>query len=330
MLDLKDLRLITAIAQAGTLARAARSLGIGQPNVTRALAAIEANLRAPLFDRNRRGVLPTDTCRAVLAEAGQILERMEHLNSQLGAVRGGQTEDLVVAAGAYVAEALGAGAAARMIELFPNTRLRFAMANWAEVPMLVRERKAGLGILNIGDLGDAHDLVVERLRPQPGIFVVRAGHPLLQVPRLSLADILAWPLIFPTRAPSLVQGPMASARAEAMASGRAHGAFPGMVVESPHFGLLVVRGSDAVSPVPHMLAARAIAAGGVQVLPFHQPWMYLDWGIIRLRGRGLAEPEEAFMDLLRDAHRAAEERASGFFAEQGISLTPPGLSTVPP
>jgi hypothetical protein len=46
------------------------------------------------------------------------------------------------------------------------------------VPLLVRERKAGLGVLNIGDLGDAADLEVERLRPQPGIFVARAGHPL--------------------------------------------------------------------------------------------------------------------------------------------------------
>ncbi len=323
MLDVQDLRLITAIAQAGSLARAARSLGMGQPNLTRALAAIEADLRAPLFERDRRGVLPTDVCRAVLAEAEAILQRIERLNGQIGAIRGGQTAELVIAAGPYIAETLGVVAAARMIGLFPDNRLKFHTANWAEVPLLVRERKAGLGVLNIGDLGDATDLEVEGLRPQPGIFVARAGHPLAAMRPLSLADILAWPLIFPGRAPRQIQGAMAAAREAAVATGRAHGAFPAMIMENPHTGLMVVRQSDAVSPVPHMLAAEAIAAGGLVALPMHEPWMHAHWGIIRLRGRRLSEPEDAFLDLLRDADRAAEQAATVFFAELGLAVAAP-------
>lgn len=323
MLDVQDLRLITTIAQAGSLARAARILGMGQPNLTRALAAIESDLRARLFERDRRGVLPTDICRAVLAEAEPILQRIERLNRQIGAIRGGQTEDLVVAAGPYVAESLGVVAAARMIGLFPRTRLKFTTANWAEVPLLVRERKAGLGVLHIGDLGDAPEFEIERLRPQPGVFVAREGHPLSLGGPLSLADILAWPLIFLGRAPRQLHGPMAAAREAAVLAGQAHAAFPAMIVENPHIGLMVVRQSDAVSPVPHMLAAEAIAAGGLLGLPFHQPWMHVDWGIIRLRGRRLAEPEEAFLDLLRDADRAGEMAAPGFFAGLGVPIARP-------
>jgi DNA-binding transcriptional LysR family regulator len=116
---------------------------------------------------------------------------------------------------------------------------------------------------------------------------------------------------------------MAAAREKAVAVGMAHGAFPAMIVENPHIGLQVVRHSDAVSPVPYTLAANAIAMGGVTALPFHQPWMHAEWGTIRLRGRRLAEPEEAFLDLLRDADRAAEQAATGFFAALGLVMAIP-------
>ena len=88
MLEVRDLVLVRAIAEHGSLARAARVLAVGQPALTRSLAGLEARLRGPLFERNRRGVVPTDLCRALLAEAGEILERLARLDRHLSEVRG--------------------------------------------------------------------------------------------------------------------------------------------------------------------------------------------------------------------------------------------------
>ncbi len=323
MLDIQHLRLITTIAEAGNLARAARALGMGQPNLTRALAAIETNLRAPLFERDRRGVLPTDMCRAVLAEAEPILRRIDRLNGQLGAIRGGQDEELVIAAGPYVAECLGLAAMAWMVALHPAVRLRLATANWAEVPRIVREREAALGVVSIADLGEPPDLLVERLRPHPGIFLMRPGHPLAALPRPGMIDLMAWPIICPGRVPHLHQGPMATARAAAVASGRAHKAYPAVVVEQPHLALRLVAQSDAITIASHLVAAQAIASGQLVAVPLHEPWMRGEWGIIRLRGHRSSEAEDVFLHHLREADRAGEQAAPGFFAAIGVALSLP-------
>jgi molybdate transport repressor ModE-like protein len=59
MIEIKEIRLIEAIAEHGSLARTARALGMSQPNLTRALAAMEAKLGGPLFERHRHGVIAT-------------------------------------------------------------------------------------------------------------------------------------------------------------------------------------------------------------------------------------------------------------------------------
>ncbi|MEC4771409.1 LysR family transcriptional regulator [Burkholderia cenocepacia] len=58
-LSWNDLRLVLAVAQAGSLAGAARRLGISHATVFRRLTAIEAELGVKLFERTRAGYAPT-------------------------------------------------------------------------------------------------------------------------------------------------------------------------------------------------------------------------------------------------------------------------------
>src|SRR5512139_1896262 len=71
MFEVRDLRMVRAIHEHGSLVRAARVLGIAQPALTRQLAALEARLRGPLFERSPRGVTTTDLGRAVLTDASE-------------------------------------------------------------------------------------------------------------------------------------------------------------------------------------------------------------------------------------------------------------------
>ncbi len=53
------LRTFLAVLEHGSLSRAAAALGLTQPTAGRHVAALEANLSAPLFTRSRHGLLPT-------------------------------------------------------------------------------------------------------------------------------------------------------------------------------------------------------------------------------------------------------------------------------
>ena len=99
MLEVRELRLVRAVAENRSLVAAARALGVSQPALTRSLAALEAKLRGQVFERSRKGVIPTNLGRALLAEAADILARLERLDSTMAEVRGGQLRELRIVAG---------------------------------------------------------------------------------------------------------------------------------------------------------------------------------------------------------------------------------------
>jgi DNA-binding transcriptional LysR family regulator len=319
MLEVRELQLVQAIQEHGSLVRAARVLGMGQPALTRALAALEAKVKGPLFERSPKGVIATDLGRAILSEAGDILGRLARLDRYAAEARGDQARDLVVIAGGYVGESVVLAAAMRMPALFPRIRLRIIQSNWADVPRAVLEREAALGFLDLrGFQGDA-GLEVEALRPQPAVFVVRPGHPLAGREAVDLAAILGFPFAFIGRVPQQVQAPLAAAREAARAAGALHPAFPALVHESPTVLLRLVAGSDAVMGATMAIAGPALERGELVALPWRAPWASVHPGVIRLRGgRALPEAEQAFLDLVRSADIEIEREALDACARLGL------------
>jgi len=63
---LRDLHVLLAVAQSGSVSRAAEFLAISHPVVSRAISDLEHTLGVRLFDRTRRGVEPTMYGRAFL------------------------------------------------------------------------------------------------------------------------------------------------------------------------------------------------------------------------------------------------------------------------
>ena len=318
MLEARELHLVRVIAEHRTLVQAARVLGVGQPALTRSLAALETKLRGRLFERSRQGVVPTNLGRTVLAEAADILERLERLDRAMSEVRGGQLRELRIVCGNYVGETIGLRAVARMVPLFPTTRLRILSGDWVEVPRALQAREAAIGLLDLRGHAPDPGLEIERLRPHPGVFVVRRDHPLTKLEKLDLAAILAFPLIMIGRVPQEVQGPMAAAREAARAAGAAHPAFPAIIQDSPTVAVGLLRHCDAVVPLTPGIAGEALREGRVVALPWREPWMALHPGIMRLRGRPPGEAEQAYLDLLRDTDRAMERENLAWMAELGL------------
>jgi DNA-binding transcriptional LysR family regulator len=99
-LKLHDLHVLTTVTQSGSMAEAARQLNTSQPAVSRSIAELEKTLGVRLFDRNRRGIEPTDYGRALLGcslavfdEIRQGMRKIEFLiNPTAGEIRIGGNE----------------------------------------------------------------------------------------------------------------------------------------------------------------------------------------------------------------------------------------------
>lgn len=97
---LRDLHILLAVWQSGTMGRAATALSVSQPVVSKAIAEMEAALGARLFDRTAQGVVPTtygqamiECSRAVFDELQQGVKAVEFLaDPTAGDLRIGCTE----------------------------------------------------------------------------------------------------------------------------------------------------------------------------------------------------------------------------------------------
>ena len=58
-LKLRDLDVLSAVVEMGSMGKAARRLNISQPAVSKAVVELEDALGVKLVDRSRRGVMPT-------------------------------------------------------------------------------------------------------------------------------------------------------------------------------------------------------------------------------------------------------------------------------
>lgn len=83
MIELEQLRQLTAFAEYGTLSRAAEALHISQPSLSRTMQALEAELQATLFTRQKNRIVLNDTGRVAVEEARLVLAAAEQLTERV-------------------------------------------------------------------------------------------------------------------------------------------------------------------------------------------------------------------------------------------------------
>lgn len=103
------LRLLAAADELGSLGAAARATGMAQPNVSRAIAALEDTLGAPLLDRSPRGSTATALGKSVIAAAAPLFDAAATFRRDVTSLLADDSAPLRVSASMTVAEHLMPG-----------------------------------------------------------------------------------------------------------------------------------------------------------------------------------------------------------------------------
>ena len=96
-MELRHLRYFVAVARAQNFTRAAESLNMAQPPLTRQIQDFEAELGLQLIRRGTRPVQLTEAGRVLFEQAVQILERTDELRLMADRLRQAQSRDVVMA-----------------------------------------------------------------------------------------------------------------------------------------------------------------------------------------------------------------------------------------
>ena len=79
MIELEQLRQLVAFAECGTLSRAAEELHISQPSLSRTMQALEEELQAALFTRQKNRIVLNEVGQVAVEQARQVLAAAEEL-----------------------------------------------------------------------------------------------------------------------------------------------------------------------------------------------------------------------------------------------------------
>lgn len=119
-LDWGDLRYALAIGHGGSLAAAARRLGVNHTTVLRRLDALEQQLGARLFERLRSGYVPTEAGQLVLEQARRMADQADEIERRVLGRDREQTGQLRVTTAFVVMEHLLPGPLASFARQHPG------------------------------------------------------------------------------------------------------------------------------------------------------------------------------------------------------------------
>lgn len=153
-----DLRVLLAVHRAGSLARAAESLGVDAATVSRRLSALEAALGTILFKRAKAGMTATDAGTAVVQRAGEIEQKMMLLQEDVAATAS-PTGTVRLLGGVWTMARFAAIAAPHLARHHPGIALRIvpcrppgevgggvpSLSVWFEAPLRENEFSIALG-----------------------------------------------------------------------------------------------------------------------------------------------------------------------------------------
>ena len=286
--NLRSLRYFLAVAEYGSITRAALHLHITQPSLTQHLKHLEDHFGLALVMRHGRGI--------VLTEAGLMLrQRAEHLVDQIDGLQSELEYSTPLPRGILSvgmpmswSELITYPVIARFRELHPNVRIKLVVNSSEALAEAMTGNEIQFGILTeIDDLSqfDSAPLVADAL-----FLVGPASADLEKRMTTTLASLVEYPMILPLNSAVGLGRINRSLAASGLTLKR--------VIEAPstHILSLVARGAgySAISAVALPLADAASPYSAVEIAGMSMTWM-----IATPRKRPRTAAVAAFESILR-------------------------------
>ena len=191
---LRHLHTFVAVAQQGTLGRAAETLNLSQPALSKTLNELEQRTGTRLFERGRLGAQLTLVGEQFLTHAVKVLDALNSAGQALNRKEGLNND--IVRIGALPTAALGIlpTVIGQFHKQQKDITLQVATMNNT---MLLAGLKSGEIDIGIGRMSDPElmsGLHYELLFLESLKLVVRPGHPLLQE-TVTLSRVMEWPVV---------------------------------------------------------------------------------------------------------------------------------------
>jgi len=293
-IKLRDLHVLIAVVQSGSMTKAAAGLAISVPVVSKAISDLEHTLRVRLLDRRAQGIEPTPYGRALLDsglaafdELRQGVKNIEFLSDpRVGEVRIGCPVTMATGFASVVID--------RFVQKYPQIAVHLVAAESAATYRALEERKVDLAIVGMySPLNDAH-LRAEVLFHET--FAIAAGHKSKWAKRrnMKLADLIGERWVLPPADTLFGSVVIEAFRAADLELPRAS-----VITSSVPARERLVATGRFLTVLPSSMLRFNAKNLAVKVLPIDLPTTRRPIGIITLKNRSLSPVAELFITCAR-------------------------------
>lgn len=195
-MNVAQLRALIAVADSGSITRAAERIGLSQSGASQAVSSLEEALGARLLMRGRRGVSLTATGESVVLRARDVLAGLDAIREIANAGRGLEKGRLRLASFPSVFGTLLPPLLRRFHTRYPGIEVAALEASDEEVATWLATGTVDIGIVMNPAPGDGATM----LGRDEWVAVVPAGHSLARRPNgsVSLEELTAQPFVLAT------------------------------------------------------------------------------------------------------------------------------------
>ena len=294
-MDLRKAQYFFAVFEHRNLSKAAHSLRVSQPTLTRQVQALEDEFQMALFIRHGRGVQPTEAAKRLHEGLVGLERRMRALKHDIASASAEPKGEIAFGIPPSPRVLFGVSLIRRFVEICPRVSVRVAEETSGELRDLVASGILDLAITNFHE--PMRDITAEPLGREQMYLVGPPSAKLSVRSEIELETIADLPLVLTTRPNSL--------RLTVEAALSRHGKKPQVRVEANALPMMtdLVCAGLGYTVLPLCGIRNALRDKSVSASPI--AGFHLTWLMAKTKSRSLGLGVERFCDLL---HLVAQEQ----------------------
>lgn len=193
-MTLTQLRHMNELAKTGSFIKSSENLFVTQPALSRSIKSLEDELGAKLFDRQGRHTTLTAFGEEILRRSEVLLDLAKDIKETHRNFKNGLSGQIRIGMGSGPGALVMTKLLQHIAIHYPHLHIEVARGKTGMLIESLRARKLDALIINARSMKPSQDLKMEIIYETPGAFMVRKGHPLLKLKKVTIDDIRKYPI----------------------------------------------------------------------------------------------------------------------------------------
>jgi LysR family transcriptional regulator, hydrogen peroxide-inducible genes activator len=186
-MEVNQLRYFVAVAKTGSFSKAAAMCYVSQPALSEQIQKLEHEVGKPLFNRNRRKIIPTTAGRLLIERANRILNEVEEAKQEVQASDGITNGKISIGVLPTIAPYFLPHVFAQFTQQCPETEVMVHEDMTARLLQMTDAGELDVGILSLPIKENGFE--IEELFTEELLLALPSNHPLVAKEKIKIEDL---------------------------------------------------------------------------------------------------------------------------------------------